>query len=188
VRGRQLVEQRAQLGCGKVRAGQIEFVVELIEGAVADQHQDDGIVSFSFFGDLVQVGFDVGSRGIGAVEGLDFRVGLDFMEELVEILGPTAEALFVLGLAPLAGDGEVKGFCAEGRHQENGQDEKKTKTAPAINRAATCGSGQPMQLPHMTPHLRRSSHSPERSIRRSRKIMGMSHRSLVSRTVIPASE
>ena len=40
----------------------------------------------------------------------------------------------------------------------------------------------------ITPHFLRSNHSAARRPSRARKIMGMSHRSRVSRTVMPASE
>ena len=41
---------------------------------------------------------------------------------------------------------------------------------------------------HTTPHRRRSSHSVQHNSNARKKTIGMSHKSFVSRTVMPASE
>src|SRR5262249_50100645 len=84
-----------------------------------------------------------------------------------DVLGPSAEALLILGLAAESGDGHV--VCG-GVHGDSGN------------------QGQRKELLHTTPHFRRRSHSIARSDRANRNTTGISQRSLVSRVVIPASE
>src|SRR5262249_22951044 len=95
---------------------------------------------------------------------LGVRSGL---EGFVDVLGPSAEALLILGLAPESGDSHV--VC--GRVQGDGGSQ-----------------GQRKELLHTTPHFRRSIHSIARSDSANRNMTGISQRSLVSRVVIPASE
>src|ERR1700728_1072109 len=94
------------------------------------------------------------------------------MQLMVEIRGPFLKLRFVSRRAAKARDGEV---IAGGGH---GRSRKKHE------------SSEPHTKPgaHTKPHLRRSSHSAARSAKRSIKMTGMFHRSLVSRPVIPASE
>ena len=90
------------------------------------------------------------------------------MQQLVDLLGLRSEALFVIGLAAQTGDGDVKrrGMQGANNQQPNNQ----------------------QQSLHTTPHLLRSTHSVQHSSNARKNTMGISHRSFVSRTVMPASE
>ena len=89
----------------------------------------------------------------------------------VEFRSPAGEALFVFRFAAEAGDGQIIGFgVAERRPAPTGAGQRKIRTL------------------QITPHFLRSSHSPARRPSSSRNTIGMSHKSRVSRTVMPASE
>src|SRR5260370_5830415 len=97
-----------------------------------------------------------------------------------------------------AGDGDVERFGVErgGEEQEQCGARNMPQPLPVVaaqqqaravkrpDRAAHAASGRFQ----MTPHLRRSSHSPARSRSSAKKMMGMFQRSRVSRLVMPASE
>ena len=116
---------------------------------------------------------------LGSEQRFDLGIRLRGLQDLVEVLGPAGEALLVFRLAAETGDGQVKRFGAQRGNAESAQSRMNTITADS------CSFVSFVQI---TPHFRRSSHSADRSISSSRKITGMSHRSRVSRTVIPASE
>ena len=44
-----------------IRAGDVEFVIDLVEAAVADQHEDDGIVGLGLLCNFAKLRFDVGA-------------------------------------------------------------------------------------------------------------------------------
>src|SRR5436309_8805943 len=85
---------------------------------------------------------------------------------LVEVRGPLAECRIVFRSTSQTGDNQEV----------------------VCRRAAHRGSKQQNENPHTTPHFRRSSHSLERRARISRNIIGMSHKSFISREETPASE
>src|SRR4029450_7772722 len=98
----------------------------------------------------------------------DIDVAPSLLDAAVHILGPHLEPLGIVRLAAEAGksEEECSGVCGQDRQEEDAK----------------------QNLFHTTPHFLRSSHSLARNARASRKISGMSHRSRVSRVVMPASE
>ncbi len=157
---------------GNVGAGKIEFVLDAVERAVADQGQDEIVIRLGLGGDLRERVGEMRARGVGAGERVDMDIAARGFQQLVEIHRQRGEALLVFGLAAQARHGDVINRRARGnREQERGRETDRENGGL-----------------HTIPHFRRSSHSAKRRARISRKIAGMSHSSLVSRTVIPASE
>ncbi len=110
------------------------------------------------------------ASGSSAAEYRCVRVRSVALEHLVQISGPFLELLFIIGITAKPGDGDtVTSRAGIGRQEHSCQSEN-------------------TQPPHTAPQLRRSSHSAARSRMRPKNTIGMSHRSLVSRPVIPASE
>ena len=72
---------------------------------MADQQQDEMIVGLGLFGEIAELGFDIGLVACGAGEGNDLRAGFAF-ENFVEVGSPAGEALFVFRFAAEAGDGD----------------------------------------------------------------------------------
>src|SRR5215471_18001122 len=85
---------------------------------------------------------------------------------MLDLVADHAEANLILLLARQSGDGQI--MRSRGQRQARGREQE--------------------WKPHTTPHLRRNSHSEPRSISARKNTTGMSHRSFVSRVVIPASE
>ena len=100
-----------------------------------------------------------------------FGVGAGSVQQLVDLLGLRSEALLVVGFAAQSGDRDVKGGA-------RASDADSTQAARQPSRASL----------HTTPHLLRSTHSVQHSSNTRKNTIGMSHRSFVSRTVMPASE
>ncbi len=71
-----------------------------------DQHHYQRILRLGFLRDAIEHGADAVACGCRSVERFHFGVGSRF-ESLVDVLGPAAEALLVLGLATQAADGDV---------------------------------------------------------------------------------
>src|SRR5207253_985149 len=88
------------------------------------------------------------------------------LQSLINFLRPGSETLLVIRLAAKSGN----------RHAVGGRVRAKRPAQKQQSKLQT------------TPHFRRRSHSDVRSIRAIRNSTGMSHRSRVSRDVIPASE
>src|ERR1700722_9397869 len=99
------------------------------------------------------------------------------MQQLVDFLGLRHETLFVVGLAAEAGHGDVKRRCL--KRAGGPQTNQPTSNQPTSNQ---------QRSPHTTPHLLRSTHSVQHNSSARKNTIGMSHRSFVSRTVMPASE
>src|SRR5882762_6832243 len=115
--------------------------------------------------------------GVAASQRIDMRVAARSLQQLVELLRESSEALLVIGFAAQA---RYRNVIGSGLHGERRQ----TQISDA---QANPQCGLPTNI-HTTPHFRRRSHSEERKTRIRRKITGMFHRSFLSRTVIPASE
>ena len=157
---------------GNVGAGKIEFVLDAVERAVADQGEDEIVIRFGLGGDLRERVGEMRARGVGAGERVDMDIAARGFQQLVEIHRERGEFLLVFGLAAQARHGDVINRRARGnREQERGRETDRENGGL-----------------HTIPHFRRSSHSAKSRARISRKIAGMSHSGLVSRTVIPASE
>ena len=102
----------------------------------------------------------------GRLQGDHHGIAARALQAGIDVFGPHLEALVVIGLAAQAGDSQIEGGggrAQRGGHQQHGQ-------------------------LHTTPHFRRSSHSEARMPSTSRKTIGISHKSRVSRVVMPASE
>ena len=109
-----------------------------------------------------------GSATVGLVgAGADVDIAAGLLEARVDILRPHFEALRVIGFAAEPGNGDVEGGGVCGARRQENQGNKPN---------------------HTTPHLRRSSHSDARIPNASRNTTGISHKSRVSREVMPASE
>ena len=106
----------------------------------------------------------------------DLRAGLG-LENLVEFLGPAGEALFVFLFAAQAGDGQIKGFGVRPMPRTRSRPTSTTARRYFVRRGSSNHTPLPAQQP-----FRRPQHQ------QHRKTIGMSHRSRVSRTVMPASE
>ena len=90
-RGRDAVQQRGQLRAGEVRTGNIELVVDAVVGAVADQHQHQGIGRLGLFGEFVEAGADLLARG--RIRVITLASPPAFFRLPVDIVGPHLEAL-----------------------------------------------------------------------------------------------
>ena len=123
--------------------------------------------------DLRERGPHAGARGRRARQRLDLGVAARRFQKLVDLLGPHAEALLVIRLAAQAGDGEVVSRRRAGSAQQRAQSSRASTTQIRFIPHPTCGAAA---IP--TP----------RSSSASRNTIGMSHRSFVSRVVMPASE
>ena len=146
-----------------VGAGKVELVIVAVEAAVADQHQHQRVVGLGVARDLRQRVLDVALVACGPYSVVTLASELAAVQQLVDILGLGCEALLVIGLAAESGDGDVEG----GRR---------------CREPDARASARPKATLHTTPHLRRSSHSVQHSSNARKNTIGISHRSLVSRT------
>src|ERR1039458_998796 len=107
-----------------------------------------------------------------ASERVNVHIASRILENFIEVGSYRGETLFVVWLASQTGNRDVIGPGPRGDRTHNHPSENQSQE----------------RAPHTIPHFRRSSHSENRSRRITRKITGIFHSSLVSRTVIPASE
>ncbi len=168
------VAQGGKFRAGNIRADEIEFVLDAVEGAVADQDQHEVVFGLGLLRDLAKRVASCALRGIRAGEREDVASLPRGLQQLVEIVGHGGEALLVVGLAAEPRDGDVIDPGARGQ---------RGKKAERHNRC-----DRDRRRLHTIPHFRRSSHSEDRSRISTRKMTGIFHSSLVSRMVMPASE
>ena len=172
-----LVEPSGEIGRREIRPRHIELVIGFIEASVADQEQHHVVVGLGLLGEIRELRLNVRVRGLRADQRFELRVGLA-LENHFEFLGPAGKTLFVFRFAAEAGDGEIKRFGVDGYREPTGRHQQQRRLRKPSYPARS----------QITPHFLRSSHSTDRSINRTRNTTGMSHRSRVSRTVMPASE
>ena len=104
---RNLVQQRRQFGSGEIGTGNVELVIGLVEASMADQHQHHvNRPALALRGEGAQLRFDVGLGRVRPEQRVDLARSARVCSNLVEILSPAAEALFVFGFAAEAGDGQ----------------------------------------------------------------------------------
>src|SRR5258706_15542685 len=116
-------------------------------------------------------------HGNAAWQSVDVRITTRILQQLVEVLRQRSEALLVIG------------FAAQARHRNVIRSGARWDPSKACicEAQANPEHGSPAEF-HTTPHFRRSSHSDERNRIIRKNIIGIFHRSFVSRTVMPASE
>ena len=170
---RNAIEQRAELHSRKIGTRQVDLVIVAVEAAVTDQHQHEGVIRLGVARDLRQRVLQIGLGGLWAVERGDLRIRAGGVQQFVDFLRLRSEALLVVGFAAQARDRDV-----ERRGVQSAWGQQTNNSKPRTNSGSL----------HTTPHLLRSTHSVQHSNKARKKTIGMSQRSLVSRTVMPASE
>ena len=165
-----MVAERGEFGAGNVRAGQIEFVLDAVERAVADQDQDEIVVGLGLPARPASR-LSVRCARVASAPGerVDVRVSAGTFEQLVEVVGQRGEALLVIGLAAEPRDRDEIGM-------------PRARAAREQQQASPAHEAQSRAHLHTIPHFRRSSHSEnaqqqkqQKNDRHIPKFLGLAH-------------
>ena len=137
-----------------------------------DQNQHKIVLRLRLACDGAERFFQMRARGAGAGQGEDMNIAAGCLHDFVNVVRCGSEALVVIGFSAQSGYSHP----VRAGSRRCGQ------------RKQTCDERRQQGSPHTIPHRRRNNHSAERSSISTRNTSGKFHSSLVSRTVIPASE